>query len=108
MNILNTDFKVGNKSKDPRINDIGLDIIKEKEESKLESTEIDENEEYEHEMSLIEDKDIELEQDDFNFIDNISWDTISLEDSFDEEEKAHCHSEMEESGSEDQESVIKK
>jgi hypothetical protein len=56
----------------------------------MESTEIDENEEYEYEMSLISDQDIELEQDDFNFIDNISWDTSSLEDSFNED-KGHCH-----------------
>jgi hypothetical protein len=36
-------------------------------------------------MGLIQDKDIELEQDDFDFIDNISWDTSSLEDSFEDD-----------------------
>ena len=37
-------------------------------------------------MSMIGDQEIELDQDDFNFIDNISWDTSSLEDSFEEED----------------------
>lgn len=84
MNILNTDFKI-NKSRDPRINDIGLDIIRENEENKQDTASQDEYEEFEAEMSMINDKDIELEEEDFNFIDNISWDTSSLDDSFEDD-----------------------
>ena len=84
MNMLNADFKIRKQSQ-PRINDIGLEIIRENEENKADTTEVDEYKEFETEMDLISEKDIELDQDDFNFIDNISWDTSSLEDSFEDD-----------------------
>ena len=84
MNMHNADFKIRKQSQ-PRINDIGLEIIRENEENKADTTQVDEYKEFETEMDLISEKDIELDQDDFNFIDNISWDTSSLEDSFEDD-----------------------
>lgn len=101
MNLLNADFNIRGQSKAPRINDIGLEVIKENSETKNDTDTVDEQEEYETEMGLISEQDIELEQEDFNFIDNISWDTSSLEDSFDddpnmkEEGSCHGHSDVE-------------
>lgn len=43
------------------------------------------SDEFAKEMALIDDDEIEINQEDLNFIDNISWDTASLEDEFDEE-----------------------
>jgi hypothetical protein len=48
MNMLNTDFKIG--LRDQRINDIGLEIIRENEENKV-IEELDENEEFENEIA---------------------------------------------------------
>lgn len=44
-----------------------------------------ESDEFAKEMAAISDNDIVIDKEDLNFIDNISWDTASLEDCFGEE-----------------------
>ena len=91
MNKLNSNKDQTNFNQDdPRskamgtVNDIGLEddgILKADQLIDVDPL----SDEFAKEMSLIDDDDIEINQEDLNFIDNISWDTASIEDDFEDE-----------------------
>ena len=93
MNRLNTKYNTGNHQHDEQakkedkkskalssVNDIGLEDDNQANKAE-QMVDVDPlSEEFAKEMALIEDDEIEINQEDLNFIDNISWDTASLED----------------------------
>ena len=91
MNKLNSNKdQINFNQDDPRskamgtVNDIGLEddgILKADQLIDVDPL----SDEFAKEMSLIDDDDIEINQEDLNFIDNISWDTASIEDDFEDE-----------------------